>query len=851
MGDAMYKNLQIGARLTLIVSVAFVVVLIIITFVEISSSANALRTQTIARFTEKSTRVVAQINQEFQRLQNTVRALATAVGNMGNPGMASELRQVLINFAASDGDVLATRLSVMRPDGSIGVLTLANPLVPSQYQWRIWSSPSEIPNRADPLQGRFYQPLQTGEVAWFMQERAFFDPERQPSLTLSAAYSINNRPVGVVWIDIPRQSFQRLLTQFLNNEGLLADTLSGYILLIDDTGQIVTLHNLPARSLTLTAEQRSRVLQEADTGIAQVQQRLDPIRQEPSYVSVRQFANNWKYIATYPEREIPTLPSAVLGPIAIFSLFGVLTLTVVINQFIARSVALPLRNLGRAAQEIGAGDFRYFIPHRDRRDEIGKLADELERMRVGLERSYEELSRWSQTLERRVIERTRELDVARREAESAANELTAVYNESLLVVSESQLKLILDALAARLPSLMSASYAAVWLLNDERDHLQLVATSDTHQREGWTIRVGEGIAGQAVLKGSSEIVEDYASYTHNLLAYKERTSTDFSRAMAVPLVYLNKPIGALVVGRGRAQPMFNESDLRLLSLFANLITPSVRNAQLFVRLTEAIEAAERANQVKTRFLASVTHELRTPLNLIINNMDFMRIGAFGPVTAEQQERLSQTVRSAEHLLYLINDLLDVSKIEAGEMQLFIQEADVHTMIDDCIDSTTAFIEKIDGKADAVEFVTEIDDALPRLPMDARRIRQVLTNLLTNAVKFTERGTVTLKVERVPEGVRFSVSDTGMGISPDEADKLFTAFERTERAKANMIEGTGLGLPISKYLVEQHGGTLTFTSEVGVGTTFTFTLPTQPPSTEGQTARRSDPLIEVMLSSKAQ
>ncbi|MFQ3660421.1 MAG: ATP-binding protein [Anaerolineae bacterium] len=848
----MFKNLQIGTRLTLIVSVTFFIVLIIITFIEISSSENALRTQTIARFTDKSTRVVAQINQEFLRLNGTIRALATAVGNMGNPNAANELRQVVANFVASDGDVLATRFNVLRPDGSIGALTMNNPLVPSQYQWRIWASASEIPNRNDPIEGRFYEPLRTGEVAWFIQDRTFFDPERQSSITLAAPYSINNRIAGVVWMDIPRASFQRLLTQFMNNEGLLADTRSGYVLLVDQTGQLVTVHNLQLRNQALTSDQSSLVMQERDTGVAQVAQRLDPIRQEPSYVNVRQFAvNNWRYIATYPESEIPTLPSAVLGPILIVSLFGVVTLTIVINQFIGRSVALPLRNLGRSAQEIGAGDFRYFIPHRDRRDEIGKLAEELENMRVGLERSYDELSRWSRTLERRVIERTKELDIARQEAESAANELTAVYNESLLVVSESQLKPILDALAARLPSLLAASYAAVWLLNDERDRMQLVATSDSKQREGWIIRVGEGIAGQSVLKGEPQIVDDYAHYEHNLLAHTERTSTEFNKAMAVPLVYLGKPIGALVVGRGHSQPTFNEADLRLLSLFANLVTPSVRNAQLFVRLNNAVEATERANQVKTRFLASVTHELRTPLNLVINNMDFMRIGAFGPVTPEQAERLGQTIRSAEHLLYLINDLLDVSKIEAGEMQLFIQEADVYTMLDDCIDNTVAFIEKIDGKADAVEFVADIDDELPRLPMDVRRIRQVLTNLLTNAVKFTERGTVTLRVEKVKDGVRFSVTDTGMGIAPEEADKLFAAFERTESAKANMIEGTGLGLPISKYLVEQHGGELTFTSEVGVGTTFTFTLPTQLTPEDSQTMRRPDPSIAAMLSSKTQ
>ena len=139
--------------------------------------------------------------------------------------------------------------------------------------------------------------------------------------------------------------------------------------------------------------------------------------------------------------------------------------------------------------------------------------------------------------------------------------------------------------------------------------------------------------------------------------------------MAAPLLFYNKPIGAVLVGRDEESPAYNKPDERLLLLFANLVSPIVRNAQLYIQREAATDEAERANSVKTRFLASVTHELRTPLNLIINNLDFMRIGMFGSVTDEQHGRLDQTIRSSEHLLSLINDLLDVSKIEAGEMEL--------------------------------------------------------------------------------------------------------------------------------------------------------------------------------------
>jgi signal transduction histidine kinase len=273
----------------------------------------------------------------------------------------------------------------------------------------------------------------------------------------------------------------------------------------------------------------------------------------------------------------------------------------------------------------------------------------------------------------------------------------------------------------------------------------------------------------------------------------------------------------------------------------------VRNAQLFVKMNAAGEEAERANQVKTRFLASVTHELRTPLNLIINNMDFMRIGAFGEVNDDQVARLNQTVRSAEHLLYLINDLLDVSKIDAGEMQLFIQPTDIYPLLDDTVDNIYAFIEKLEPREEQVDLVIDIEDGLPVVPMDARRIRQVLTNLLTNAVKFTKKGSISLTVRKAETGIEFRVKDTGIGIPEGEMGKLFAAFERTQEAKESNIEGTGLGLPISQYLVREHSGELRVESVSGEGSTFWFILPFEQPVEKVDHERNQQRMSELLTS----
>lgn len=845
----MFRNMGIGTRLTVITVTLTAVILFLLTLIAVSSGDAALRNQTVNRFSVKSSNVGRDVTADLQRLQDNLVALATIVSEIRDQNANDTLRQAFASFIVSDADNVSARFGIYRPDGKLAVLTIRNPLIPRDYAWRVYSSSSDFPRD----ENFFKVPLEKNAPVWFLQRESFYDPTRQASITIAAPYkhSRSGELVGTVWADIPITQFRNLLRASYERYGLLADTTSGYSLLVDNMGTLVTSSNvnvrprdtqvgIPTYLNLLTSEDLMRV--------------DDPILGREVFADKTTFRlNNWVMINVLPVDEIPSVPSGVLAPMLLVASLGLLVLVFGINRFVQGAIVSTLQRLGTAAQEIGTGDFRYYVPYQDRRDEIGRLAMAMEDMRRSLAHSYDELSRWGRTLEKRVVERTQELDLARRDAQTSANELKAVYTESLLVVNENQLRPILDAFIGRILSLLDSTYAAVWLATEERDRLQLVATNEAYQRTDTVIiRVGEGIAGQAVAQEAPIMLDDYKSYPYAVTLPGFGKDAPFDRALCVPLVYVGRPIGAIVVGRKIDQTSFNANDERLLTLFANLVSPSVRNAQLFVKMTQAIQEAERANQVKTRFLASVTHELRTPLNLIINNMDFMRIGAFGAVTPEQLSRLNQTVRSAEHLLYLINDLLDVSKIEAGEMQLFFQMSDIETMLDDTIDNAVAFMEKIDGKIDAVEFVVDIAEDLPAIPMDVRRVRQVLTNLLTNAIKFTEEGTVSFSVHRTQNGVQFSVSDTGMGIPPEEAEKLFQAFERTDGAKQQNIEGTGLGLPISKFLVEAHGGELTFQSEVGKGTTFSFTLPleqTPDPDSDSKEIKRSDPAIAAILSGK--
>lgn len=821
-----FRDIGIGTRLIVIVIVINVLTLAFIIGLANSASINALRDQAINRFATKNAQVVEGLNSRFQAVASNLRRLSLAISRQ-DVTQTNDLRRLLTDHIRTDNDdILIHRIALRRPDGSVALLQIPNPAQPTQYLWRVYRANEGIPTSRD-----FTRSLTTGQPHWFRQSAAVYDPQRRPSVSLSLPYSQEGVPAGVIWVDMPLNVLRAVILDLLNERGIVSETGDGYALLVDNIGVPLTTVNLVSSGTNAQQVRNIQLLlgritstQVDSYGMRQI---IDPFSRKPSYVSSTILpVTRWRFVSAFPMDEIPTLPVSILAPLVLVAGVGALLLMLIINLFLRSSIVVPLQKLGRAAQEIGAGDLRYTIDYRDQRDEIGRLASAMEDMKRSLAHSYNELSAWSRTLEQRVNERTRELKAAQRAAEQSANELRGIYAESLKVVSESKLQPILNAFIQRLSGLLEASYVGLWLLDDERANLRLLATNEARHTADTIIPLPQGLAGQVVQSGKPIIVDDYASYEFRARIPNFIEEVPFTRGLCAPLMIAGRPIGAVVVGRGMGGEPFNANDERLLSLFANLVSPTIRNAQLYVQTQAAQDAAERANAVKTRFLASVTHELRTPLNLIINNTEFMRIGAFGEVNPEQLARLNQTSRSAEHLLELINDLLDISKIEAGEMQVFIQPHNVQTMLEDCVDSAFALMEKIEGKVDAVELVMDVDDDLPSIPMDARRIRQVITNLLSNAIKFTERGTVALIVKRCEDGVYFEVRDSGIGIPQEEMSKLFEAFERTQQAKTSDIEGTGLGLPISQFMVRAHGGELHVESQVGQGSRFWFVLPLQ-------------------------
>jgi signal transduction histidine kinase len=260
----------------------------------------------------------------------------------------------------------------------------------------------------------------------------------------------------------------------------------------------------------------------------------------------------------------------------------------------------------------------------------------------------------------------------------------------------------------------------------------------------------------------------------------------------------------------------------------DLATLEQELAQTRQELAEARRQLREADRLKTEFIATVSHELRTPLNSIIGFAKLLLKQQIGPLNSIQQTDISLIYDSAQHLLSLVNDILDLSKIEAGKIRLDLEWVSVEEIIVGVVASTYILIE---GKP--IELKEEIEANLPRVYVDRSRIRQIVINILSNAAKFTDAGSISLRIHKITKNkqdyVCFSVKDTGIGIAAEDMDKVFEAFRQIDSSLARRAEGTGLGMPISYRLVTLHGGELWVESQVDQGSTFSFTIPFQPPA----------------------
>jgi signal transduction histidine kinase len=285
------------------------------------------------------------------------------------------------------------------------------------------------------------------------------------------------------------------------------------------------------------------------------------------------------------------------------------------------------------------------------------------------------------------------------------------------------------------------------------------------------------------------------------------------------------PLGAIWIRRTEVRP-FTDKQIKLLETFADQAVIAIENVRLFKELQarnreieDKSRQLEAASRHKSEFLANMSHELRTPLNAIIGFSEVLGERMFGELNEKQEEYLKDIHASGQHLLSLINDILDLSKVEAGRMELELTDFNLPVTLDNAL----TLVRERAGRHGIALHIT-VDDRVEHVQADERKIKQIVLNLLSNAIKFTpEGGRIDVRASPGDGGVEVSVSDTGVGIAPEDQQAIFEEFRQVGTA-AKKVEGTGLGLALSRKFIELHGGRIWVTSQLGEGSTFTFTIP---------------------------
>ncbi|MGH2451218.1 MAG: sensor histidine kinase [Candidatus Limnocylindria bacterium] len=293
--------------------------------------------------------------------------------------------------------------------------------------------------------------------------------------------------------------------------------------------------------------------------------------------------------------------------------------------------------------------------------------------------------------------------------------------------------------------------------------------------------------------------------------------------LGVPLLLGDQLLGAMILVRLEVRP-FKPRQIELVESFARQAAIAIENVRQFNEIKAKSKELEVANQHKSEFLANMSHELRTPLNAIIGFSDVLIQGMAGELSSKQADYLEDIRTSGQHLLSLINDILDLSKVEAGRMELTPSEFSLGVAL---ANAMTMVRERVARQGIGLDLTV---DEIDVINADERKVKQILFNLLTNAVKFTpDGGTISVTAAREGDHVLVSVRDTGIGIAPGDQARIFEEFRQVGEGRSLSSEGTGLGLTLTKALVELHGGRIWVESEVGKGSTFLFTLPLAPPA----------------------
>jgi GAF domain-containing protein/anti-sigma regulatory factor (Ser/Thr protein kinase) len=419
----------------------------------------------------------------------------------------------------------------------------------------------------------------------------------------------------------------------------------------------------------------------------------------------------------------------------------------------------------------------------------------------------------------------KELEQRTNELTRSVGELKALGEVSQAVSSTLDLETVLTRIVSHAVQLSGTDGGAIYEYDEASEEFHLRATDHMEEELITALRanpprLGDGIVGRAAASREPVVVPNILeerAYAPRMRQMLERFG--FRASLAVPLLREDRIIGGLVVRR-KSTGEFRPEVIELLKTFATQSVLAIQNARLFREIEEKSQQIEAANRHKSEFLANMSHELRTPLNAIIGFSEVLQEKLFGELNEKQEEYTDDILTSGRHLLSLINEILDLSKVEAGRMELELATFDLPI----AIDNARTFVRERATRHGITLDVT-VDERLGDFIGDERKIKQILLNLLSNAVKFTpEGGRIEISARQTDGSVEISVSDTGIGIAAEDQPKVFEEFRQVGSDYAHKVEGTGLGLTLAKKFVELHGGKIWVESEVGKGSTFVFTLP---------------------------
>jgi adenylate cyclase len=504
----------------------------------------------------------------------------------------------------------------------------------------------------------------------------------------------------------------------------------------------------------------------------------------------------------------------------LFATLSLISSILIVWLYVGRNLIRRLMRLSGGMLAIAGGGHHtpIDISGSDEIAEMGRVAEVLRKNTLERDELLVEKAQAADRLEQQVKERTAELA-------QSVEELRALGDVSQAVNSTIDLETVLSTIVAKATQLSNTEAGTIYVFDHAAQEFRLRATYGMDDKiiaeiKDRHMHIGETAIGVAAERRMPVQISD-ARNDPSSPVLDVIVRAGFRALLTVPLLGGDRIVGALVVRR-KAPGEFPKHTVDLLQTFAAQSVLAIQNANLFAEVEEKSRQLEMASEHKSQFVASVSHELRTPLNAIIGLTEMMYTNATRFGTEKAQEPLRRVHNAGTHLLGLINQVLDLSKIEAGKLELNPATVKLAPLIDDVIGTARQLADQKKNR-----LVVEAADNLGALTVDPMRLRQILLNLLSNACKFTKQGEVALRARKLVDGrnwVEFAVADTGIGMTPEQQAKLFEEFTQADASTAQRFGGTGLGLAITRKLARMMGGDVTVTSEPGKGSVFIVRLP---------------------------